>query len=244
MTKERNDGLLFLDTGKLEEIEKYLNLSLIDGVTTNPTIMKKDGVTGGFKAIKERSIEIARLIYPYPLSVETTSPEGDKQEIINQALEFTSWSDNINVKITITDQKGNSNTDVIRQLVNKGVMVNATAMMSVSQCFLAAKAGAYYVSIFAGRIANMGYNPIPEIKRLRTILDRTGLKAAIIAASSREALNVIEWLEAGAHIVTVTPDLLKPCIDHPYTRETVAMFDGDAMNWLIEWRRNIQEKKS
>ena len=230
------DGLLFLDTAKIPEIEKYLKLGILDGVTTNPTIMRKDGVTGGFNAIRERTIEIARLIAPRPLSVETSSPEGHKEELIAQAKEFASWEKNINVKVTFTTQKGEPNTDVIKELSEAGISVNATAMMSVSQCFIAAKVGAAYVSIFLGRVANMGYDPIIETTRLRKLLDRTGLPAQIIAASSREAFNVIQWFEAGAHIVTVTPDLLKPCIDHPYTRDTVAMFDSDATEWVKEWR--------
>jgi len=233
---ERKDGLLFLDTGDLKEIEKYLNLGIIDGVTTNPTIMKKCGVTGGFAAIKERSTEIAELINPRPLSVETASPEGNQKEIMKQAREFASWAPNINVKVTITDQNGNPQTNIIKALASDGIVVNATAMMSVSQCFLAAKAGARYVSIFLGRVANMGYDPVPEVRKIRMLLDQTRLNAQIIAASSREALNVIQWFEAGSHIVTVTPDLLKPCLDHPYTRDTVAMFDGDAKSWLSEWR--------
>jgi len=233
---EQRDGLLFLDTGKLEEIEKYLKLGILDGVTTNPTIMKKDGVTGGFAAVKERSIAIAELIHPRPLSVETASPEGNKEELLAQAREFASWNDNINVKVTITTQDGTPNLDVIAQMASEGISVNATAMMSISQCFFAAKAGADYVSIFLGRVANMGYLPVPELIALRSLLDRTGLPAQIIAASSREALNVREWFVAGAHIVTVTPNLLEPCINHVYTRDTVAMFDRDAGEWLPEWR--------
>ncbi len=233
---ERTDGLLFLDTANLTLIKKYLDLGIIDGVTTNPTIMKKDGVVGGFEVIKERTIEIAKLISPRPLSVETSSPEGNKNELIAQATEFASWENNINVKVTFTTQKGEPNTDVISALAKAGIKVNATAMMSVSQCFLAAKAGAKYVSIFLGRVANMGYDPRLEVNRLRNLLDRTGLTSQIIAASSREAFNVIEWFEAGAHIVTVTPELLKPCMDHPYTRDTVKMFDDDATEWVAEWR--------
>jgi transaldolase len=237
VAKERNDVLFFLDTGNLEQIKKYLDLAIIQGVTTNPTIMKKDGVTGGFEAIKARSLEIAKLIYPFPLSVEAASPSGNKQELIEQAMEFSSWADNINIKIPFTDQKGNPNTDVISRLANLGsVSINVTAMMSVSQCLIAANAGAKYVSIFSGRIANMGYDPIVEINRLRTLIDRTGMDVQIIAASTREAFNVLQWIEAGAHIVTVTPDLLKPCIDHPYTRETVAMFDADSASWVKEWQ--------
>lgn len=234
--KTQRDGLLFLDTGKTELIKKYLDLSIIHGVTTNPTIMKKDGVTGGFEGIKKRSIEIAELIHPLPLSVETSSAEGDRGEIMEQAEEFSGWASNINVKVTFTDQKGNPNTDVIKKLTDKNIAVNATAMMSVSQCLIAANAGARYVSIFLGRVANMGYDPVRETERLRKILDRVRLPAQIIAASSREAFNVMQWLEAGAHIVTVTPDLLKPCINHPYTIDTVKMFDTDAEEWVREWR--------
>ena len=241
-TNEKTDGLLFLDTAKLDEIQKYLDLGILDGVTTNPTIMKKDGVTGGFSAIRERTIEIAKMIHPRPLSVETSSPEGNKEELLQQARVFADWAKNINVKVTFTTQNGVPNTDVIARLTAEGITVNATAMMSVSQCFIAAKVGAKYVSIFLGRVANMGYDPIRETSRLRALLDRTGLPAQIIAASSREAFNVIQWFEAGAHIVTVTPDLLKPCIDHPFTRETVAMFDGDAGNWLPECQEYLRNR--
>lgn len=236
MKQPLKDGLLFLDTGDLAEIEKYLKLGILDGVTTNPTIMKKSGVTGGFAAIKDRSIAIAKMIELFPLSVETSSPEGDEQEILAQAREFAKWASNINVKVTITDQKGKPFLGVIKQLADEGIKVNATAMMSVSQCFLAAKVGAKYVSIFAGRVANMGNDPRKEIYDLRNLLDRTGLKAQIIAASSRESLNVVEWWKAGAHIITVTPNLLKHCIDHPYTIDTVKLFDGDAADWLPDWR--------
>lgn len=234
--KPQKDGLLFLDTGDLAEIEKFRNLGILDGVTTNPTIMKKCGVVGGFAIIRDRSKAIAELIHPLPLSLETSSPEGNKQEILDQAYEFASWATNINIKITITDQNGNPLLNIIKELADHDIAVNATAMMSVSQCLLAAKVGAKYVSIFLGRVANMGYDPKIETKKLRYLLDRTGLEAQIIAASSREAFNVVEWWEAGAHIVTVTPNLLKPCIDHPYTIDTVKLFDGDAADWLPGWR--------
>jgi transaldolase len=108
--------------------------------------------------------------------------------------------------------------------------------MSAQQCFLAALAGATYVSIFGGRVNNMGYNVCGEIIKLRKVLDRFGLKAQIIVGSTREVLNVIEWLEAGAHIVTVVPELLKGMLVHPYSKETVQMFlrDGATVEELLE----------
>ena len=100
-------------------------------------------------------------------------------------------------------------------------------MMNAQQGLLAALAGATYVSIFGGRVNDMGYNASEEIRKLRKVLDAFGLKAQIIVGSTREVLNVIEWLEAGAHIVTVVPEVLKTMLVHPYSKETVQMFLRD-----------------
>lgn len=219
---------IFLDTGSIAEIEKYLKMGVIRGVTTNPTILLKDGVTGGKEAIKKRSIEIAHLIDPYPLSVEVTTNNYDL--MIQQAREYATWAKNINVKITIHGPEGElENLAAINEISQKyKIPVNATAMMSAQQCLLAAMAGATYVSLFGGRVNNMGYNSCEEIRKLRKVLDSQGLKAKIILGSTREVLNIIEWLEAGADIVTVTPDLIKGMIVHPYSKETVQMFLRDA----------------
>lgn len=219
---------IFIDSGNIKEIEKYLKMGIVRGVTTNPTILLKDGVMGGREGIKQRSIEIAKLIHPLPLSVEVTS--NDYKEMIDQAVEYSKWADNINVKITIHGPDGElDNLEVIHQLTSKyGIKVNATAMMSAQQCLLAAMAGATYVSLFGGRVNNMGYNACDEIRKLRKVLDAQGLKAKIIVGSTREILNVIEWLEAGADIITVVPSLIKGMIVHPYSKETVQMFLNDA----------------
>jgi len=219
---------IFLDTGKIEEIEKFMKMGIVRGVTTNPSILLKSGVTGGKEAIKKTSIEIANLIKPYPLSVEVTTNEP--QKMIEQAKEFSKWADNINVKITIHGPNGElDNLEVVHLLENKhNIRVNVTAMMSAQQCFLAAMAGATYVSLFGGRVNNMGYNACIEIKKLRKVLDDFVLKAKIIIGSTREVLNIIEWLEAGAHIITVVPKLLEGMIVHPYSKETVQQFLSDA----------------
>jgi transaldolase len=219
---------IFLDSGNIKEIEKYLKMGIIRGVTTNPTILLKDGVTGGMKGIKERSVEIARMIAPYPLSVEVTT--NDTQKMLDQAREFAGWADNINVKITIHGPNGElQNLEVIHELEEKhDIRINVTAMMSAQQCLLAAMAGATYVSLFGGRVNNMGYNACEEISKLRQVLDDFSLKSKIIIGSTREVLNVIEWLGAGAHFVTVAPNLLEGMIVHPYSKETVQMFLADA----------------
>jgi transaldolase len=219
---------ILLDSGNLKEIERFLKMGIIRGVTTNPTILLKDGVTGGMPAIRQRSVDIARLIDPLPLSVEVTT--NDHPKMLDQARELAALAPNINIKITIHGPEGElHNLEVIHELeTKKNIRVNATAMMSAQQCLLAAIAGATYVSLFGGRVNNMGYNACDEISKLRQALDDFELKAKIIIGSTREVLNIIEWLNAGAHYVTVVPNLLEGMIVHPYSKETVRIFLTDA----------------
>ena len=219
---------IFLDSGDLKEIRRFLAMGVIRGVTTNPTILLKDGVEGGLSGIKQRTMEISRLIHPYPLSIEVTS--NDRDEMMSQAREFAKWADNVVVKVTIHGPNGElDNLEVIHLLEEEyDIRVNVTAMMSAQQCLLAAMAGATYVSLFGGRVNNMGYNCIEEIRKLRTLIDNFGLESKIIVASTREVLNVVEWLVAGTHIVTVLPKLLEGMIVHPYSKETARQFLDDA----------------
>lgn len=219
---------IFLDSSNLSEVETFHRMGIIRGVTTNPTIMFKDGVTGGMQGIEARAKAIAQLIAPLPVSVEVTT--NDRDRMLEQAKTFASWADNIIVKVTIHGPQGElENVEVFHELETvHDIRVNVTAMMSAQQCLLAALAGATYVSIFGGRVNNMGYNACGEITKLRKVLDAFALKAQIIVGSTREILNVIEWLEAGAHIVTVVPNLLRGMLVHPYSKETVQMFLRDA----------------
>src|SRR3990167_1671469 len=226
---------MFLDTGNLEEVRKYHALGIIRGVTTNPTILHKDGVQGGWEAVEQRIREIARLVHPLPVSVEVTTNEPE--EMLEQARTFTAWSPNINVKIPIHGPEGGTdNLRLVHALeVEHDIRVNVTAMMSAQQCLLAAHAGASYVSLFGGRVNNMGYNACGEIRRLRGLLDAFDSPAKIIVGSTREALNIIEWFEAGADIVTAVPSLLETMLVHPYSKETVRMFleDGAKLQRLL-----------
>jgi transaldolase len=218
---------IFLDTGNINEIKKYHDMGIIRGVTTNPTILSKEGVKGGMEGVKKRSKEIAEMISPLPLSVEVTTNDMDR--MLEQALDFAKWATNINVKITIHGPQGElENLKIIHELETEhDVRINVTAMMSAQQCFLAAMAGATYVSLFGGRVNNMGYNACGEISRLRRLLDSFDLVSQIIVGSTREVLNIVDWLDAGAHIVTATPDLIQGMLVHPYSKETVQMFLRD-----------------
>ena len=218
---------IFLDTGNFSEIKKFHKYGIISGVTTNPTILVNEGLTGGMKELKNNSLQIAKVIDPLPLSLEVTS--NNLEEMKSQSIEFSSWAKNINVKITIHGPNGElENLELINELENElNIRVNVTAMMSAQQCFLASQAGATYVSIFGGRINNMGYDSNNEIKILRNLLDKFNLKSKIIVGSTRETLNIIQWLNSGAHIVTCSPKFIEGMLIHPYTKETVKMFIED-----------------
>lgn len=234
---------IFLDTGSLTEIKRFHRMGIIRGVTTNPSILLKQGVIGGLKGIESLSKEIASVIAPYPLSVEVTT--NDSLEAVEQAQLFASWADNIVVKVTIHGPDGElENLEIIHDLEAKhDIRVNVTAMMSAQQCFLAALTGATYVSIFGGRINNMGYNACGEITKLRNLLDKFNLPAQIIVGSTREVINVVEWLEAGSHIVTTVPNLLEGMLVHPYSKETVRMFlrDGAKAEKLMNNVKDIKD---
>ncbi len=219
---------IFVDSGRPEEIAKYHALGIIRGVTTNPTILVKDGVTGGWPGIEKRCKEIAHLVTPLPVSVEVTT--NDPAEMLDQARTFASWASNINVKITVHGPEGGTeNLRLVHELERKhDIRVNVTAMMSAQQCLLAAMAGATYVSLFGGRVNNMGYDSRAEVQRLRRLLDSFASPAKIIVGSTREVLNIVEWFEAGADIVTAVPGLLEGMLVHPYSKETVKSFLEDA----------------
>jgi len=216
---------LFIDSSDLDEIRKVHRMGIIRGVTTNPTILLKEGIKRGQAGIEKRAKEIAGLINPLPLSMEVTT--NDVDQMLEEAQTMASWAPNINVKITIHGPDGElENLEVVNQLEKvHNIRVNVTAMMNAQQCFLAALAGASYVSIFAGRVNDMGYNCVEQIRILRNLLDCHGLLAKIIAGSTREALNIVEWFNAGAHIVTVPPRVLVQMPYHAKTEETIQEFD-------------------
>lgn len=228
---------IFIDSADLDEIEKYLSWGLCDGVTTNPTICLKCGVTGGTAGIKERTLKIARLIEPRPVSVEVTSDEIS--EVIAQAKEYASWAENIAVKVTITDREGNSLIPAIYRLVADGVRVNVTAMMTFNQAILAAKcmeaAGGTkerpnFISLFAGRISDEHGidHAVRVLRQTREWLDLHDFSSEIIVGSIRRAENVSSHAATGAHILTIPPDVLAQCFSAARTKETVAQFLNDA----------------
>lgn len=213
---------IFTDTASVSEIEKWLTMGVLDGVTTNPSIMFNDGVYD----MKAGAKDIAALINPRPVSVEVTT--NDLDEMIIQAREFASWAPNIVVKIPQVNEDGTPCYGVIKQLESEGIKVNATVALSFGQVMLAAKAGATYVSIFAGRIGDEGGNAVEVIKNAVAWLEHWKYNSKVIVGSVRTVTDVLNAAVAGAHIITIPPPLLTRMADHKYTRDTVRQFVSDA----------------
>jgi transaldolase len=217
---------IFIDSASVSEIEKWLDMGVIDGVTTNPSIMLKDGIYN----IETGAKEIASLVEPYPVSVEVTT--NDLDEMKTQAQRFASWAPNIVIKIPQVTQDGLPCYGVIRQLETEGIKVNATVAMSVGQVILAAKAGATYISIFTGRVADEGGNAPEVIANATDWLERWQYKSKIIVGSIRSVGDILSAALAGAHIITIPPPFLSKMADHKYTRATVKQFIDDARKAL------------
>ncbi len=213
---------IFLDSANYQEIQHWFGQGVIDGVTTNPSIMLKDGVYD----IEEGARRICALLGDRPVSVEVTT--NDTTEMLAQARTFARWAPNIVVKIPIVNECGESCLGVIHALSREGIPINVTAVLSFNQAILAAKAGATYVSIFAGRVADEGSDPAALIRAVRRWLEEWAYAAKVLVGSIRAVMDVQSAAQAGAHIVTVPPQFLPKMVDHKYSRDTVRQFNEDA----------------
>ena len=200
------DGL-YIDSSILSKIEKYYKKGFIRGVTTNPSIMVKDGLDKGLENIKKTIFKIANLVNPYLVSIEVLSEDyGLAKE---QATEFSSRAPNIVIKLTILVPNGNpDNLSFIKELSEKDISINTKAMMSLKQCSLAAAAAASYVSQFCGRMNNLDFDSRLAREKIGNLIDKFNYKSKIIASFTSEANNVMDWLAIGAHIVTIPSSLI------------------------------------
>ncbi len=204
---------------------------LVKGFTTNPTLMKQAGIAD----YAEFARDLLAAIPDRPFSFEVFSDDFD--EMREQALEIASWADNVYVKIPITNTKGESSSELVRDLSTAGVKVNLTAILTLAQVETAidslARGTAAYISVFAGRIADAGIDPLPVMKTTVELM-RFRPELELIWASPREVLNVIQADEIGCHIITITNDILKklPTVGKNLTEfslDTVKMFRKDAV---------------
>lgn len=221
---------IFADGAEKAGMLEMYNNPQISGFTTNPTLMNK----GGVKSYVDFSKDILSSIKDKPISLEVFSDDFDEME--RQALEINSWGENVYVKIPITNTKRESAVNLIEKLAKKGVKLNITAIMTIQQVkdILPAlkHSPASYVSVFAGRIADAGVDPIPVMKEAVELL-KPYPQMELIWASPRELLNIVQANDIGCHVITVTNDILKklPTLGKDldeFSLDTVKMFYNDA----------------
>jgi transaldolase len=222
---------LFADGADLAVIKTMAANPLITGFTTNPTLMRKAGVPDYVAFARE----MLTIVPDRPISFEVFS--DDFAEMEDQARAIASWGPNVYVKIPITNTRGESARPLVTRLARAGVQLNVTAIMTEAQVAEMAAAlspdTASYVSVFAGRIADTGVDPVPVVARAVELL--RGLpRAEVIWASPRELLNVFQADAVGCHVITATPDVLNKLSLvgkdlTAFSLETVAMFRKDAL---------------
>jgi transaldolase len=221
---------IFADGADKTTILKLYENSAIAGFTTNPTLMRAAGI----KDYEAFAKDVLAAVPDRPISFEVIADDFD--EMSRQAFKIADWGSNVYVKIPVTNTRGSESFDLIRNLSHEGIKVNVTAVMTqrqITKACLALSGGApAYISVFAGRIADTGRDPIPDMTLAVKMLEFYP-NIELIWASPREVLNVYQAESIGCDIITVTPDILKklPLVGKSlwdYSLETVQMFFNDA----------------
>jgi len=237
MTRDDFKIKIFADGADINGMREEYKKGYVSGFTTNPTLMKKAGV----KDYEAFAKEIAKEITDLPLSFEVFSDDLETME--KEARKIGNWGDNIYIKIPVTNTKGEATTSLIKKLSAEGFKLNITAILTIEQVkdvvdALSADVGAY-VSVFAGRIADTGVNPIPAMKETVEICrSKSGVES--LWASTRELINIFQAQDSGVDIITVTNDILKklPMVGMDLTKlslDTVNMFynDGKSLGYSL-----------
>lgn len=222
---------IFSDGADTKEMIEMAQLPYIQGLTTNPTLMKKSGITN----YEKFALEVLGEIKNKPISFEVFSDDFDEMEI--QAKKIASWGENVYVKIPVSNTLGKPTSGLIKKLTNSGIKVNVTAVMTINQVKVILEnlnpQTKSYISIFAGRIADTGRDPMPiMVEALNEIKEFPSTE--LIWASPRELLNVVQADQINCHIITATKDILNKLSLigkslEEYSLETVKMFRNDAI---------------
>ena len=206
---------IFIDSANLDQIKKYYEIGLVDGVTTNPTLLSKEG--GDPQQVMGEIVKLVRG--PVSLEVIATDYEG----MMEEARRLSRFGKNVVVKIPMTAE----GLKAVRQLKNEGIETNVTLIFSPNQALLAAKAGASYVSPFIGRLDDIGEIGMDVIRDTVQIFRNYDYNAEVLVASVRHPLHVTDAAKIGAHVVTLPPDVLGKMIVHPLTDIGLARFLDD-----------------
>jgi len=218
---------LFLDTANLEEIRAGINLGVISGITTNPTLIAKEKVE-----YKSRILEICKLVSPGPVSVEVLSQEAEG--MYEEALEYSSWAPNVVIKVPIVKE----GLRALKLMHAAQIKTNVTLVFSLNQALLAALSGATYVSPFVGRLDDIGHEGMELVSQIVRVYEQFHFRTKVIAASIRHPLHVTQAALAGAHIATVPFPVLEGMLKHPLT-------DIGVKKFMEDWQKakELLEKK-
>ncbi|HTQ09599.1 MAG TPA: fructose-6-phosphate aldolase [Fimbriimonadaceae bacterium] len=208
---------LFVDTGDIEEVRKAAEWGILDGVTTNPTLIAKSG-----QGFKETVLKICDLVPGGAISAEVVGTEYD--QMLKEATEISSWHPQIVVKVPCIPP----GIRLVKTLSDKGTRTNMTLVFSVNQALLAAKAGATFISNFVGRVDDMGDTGMDAVADTVEMVNTYGYKSEVLVASIRHPLHVVQAIEVGAHICTMPFKIMEMMFKHPLT-------DNGLNRFLADW---------
>jgi transaldolase len=210
---------IFVDTGDVEEVKQAADYGILDGVTTNPTLIAKTG-----KGFKETVLKICELVPGGAISAEVVATNYD--DMLKEALEVSSWHPQIVVKVPLIEP----GIKLIKELSGRGIRTNCTLVFTVSQALLAAKAGASFISNFVGRVDDISGNGMEAVADSVRMVENYGYKSEILVASVRHPLHVVEAVNAGAHVATMPLKIIQEMFKHPLT-------DAGLKRFLDDWNK-------
>lgn len=225
MERKKRDMRFFLDTANIDEIRIAHSWGVISGVTTNPSLVAKEG-----RVLKDVIREICSIV-DGPVSAEVIALEADA--MVREARDLASWADNVVIKIPMTCD----GLKAVSELSREGIDTNVTLVFSPVQALLAARAGAAYVSPFAGRLDDIASDGMRLVADIAEIFAIHGIDTEIIAASVRHPMHVVEAARAGAHIATVPFSVLKSMTSHPLTDRGIERF-------LADWKKATERSEA
>jgi transaldolase len=209
----------FIDTADISAIQQANDMGLVDGVTTNPSLIKKAG-----QDHKETIQKIAQIT-DGPISVETLSETAEG--MMKEAEEYITWGNNIVIKVVMTPE----GMKVVRELSKRGIKTNVTVIFSPLQALIAAKAGATYVSPFIGRLDDIAHPGMDIIENIRQIFDNYTLPTQILVASIRNPIHILDAALIGADVATIPPATITQLFNHPLTKLGIEKFLEDSKDW-------------
>lgn len=210
----------FIDTANLDQIREAQDLGILDGVTTNPSLMAKEGISGTDRVMKHY-VDICEIVGDGDVSAEVIATDFDG--MVKEGEDLAALHENIVVKVPMTKD----GIKAIRYFTDKGIRTNCTLIFSAGQALLAAKAGASYVSPFVGRLDDISTDGIDLIEQIRTIYDNYGFDTEILAASVRHPMHIIACAEIGADVMTCPLSVILQLLKHPLTDIGLAQFLAD-----------------